>query len=1053
MHRFPLFTLLLALCLPLAAQRPVYRYEQGHPLTSGYITALAESQDGFLYVASQASLRRFDGEQTIVLGADFGDLGGSTHALQEGPDGLLWIGHHKGISVYDPAKERYTNYGFPTAADLTDPTKTTVFRLAFSALSQRLYALSDQQLLIFDAAARTYLPAQMVRQQQDSLSTGHCTEIIPTERGDLLLACSGGIFRLEEEQLTLSAVFPDQDQRLRSFSLALTPNEDLLVGGLEVVYHLKKGEQGNYTLKDSLLLSPAEDANRGFCTRIYRAFPHEYYLATNRGLYELHWQETTPLGTAATTTSYRHSPDETNSLSSDQVTHLAVSASGLLWIGTRKGVDRMPIGPTPFTNFQRQPGLIDLCNNHAKGTAVDPIHGLLVVGTTTGLSIYDYEQDSWKCYTPADLPGFRSPYLINVDPGPTPHTFWLLYRKGGADILDLTNPDRPIVRPGIHPADATDLTHAYEVAYRDNGTCYIATGRGIFVYDPKTGDKSWLQHDAADSTSLPDNYCYAVYVDQADQVWVGTRTKGLCRLEERETGPAFSSWRHDPDDGSSLSSNLVLNVFEDEQQRLWVSTPGGISLRQNDGKFRNFSTADGLPHPLSYGIFADQSQQLWTVQGGQITRIRLDQEGKFIVGAGFRQRDGMADDFCVQYGWSTLPDGQLAISHPDGLTLFHPDSLSKDAYLPPVILTEVQLFNQPVTVAGSVGDTLTGTYTLPLAAQRLSSLHLPPGQNFLGLTFAAPEFRPFRSPEYSWRMTDIQEEWASTNGRNYLSFPKLPPGNYALELRSGDPYGTWSEEITRLTITLAAPWYQRTWAYALFSLLMLGAVVGITRFFERQRQRVADARREEREELRRRSARDFHDEAGNHLSKVSLLTTLAERQLEQNDEGARTQVQSMLKEIGSNTQVLREGMRDFIWALDPDNDNAYELALRLKRFGQDLFAHHPGQFNAGPFSEDLNHLPLRADERRHLMLLTKEAMHNSLKHAPAATELRLTLDWKDDVLNLVWSDNGPGMPTIANHDGMGLKSMRARADKLQATLAFESKDGCQLSLQLPISPK
>lgn len=1052
MRLLPLF--LLYLSLPLAAQQPIYPFEKGHSLTAGYITSLVESQDGFLYVASQAGLRRYDGEEAIYLGASYGELGGSIHTLLETPaDRILWLGHHKGISCFDPVMERYFNYGFPKAPDLTDPTKTTVFGLAHSPATQRLYALSDQGLLIFDITNRTFLAAGALRQQQDSLRTGQCTNIVRAANGDFLLACTGGVFRLESATSTLSVAYADSLKKLNSFSLTTTPSGGVLLGGLEVIYQLEPGLAGQLTLQDSLHLAAPGDPDRGYCRQIFSPYPNTYYVATYHGLHTIDWESGQSLSASARLTSYTHDPDEDHSLSADQLNSLAVSASGLLWIGTRKGVNRMPIGPTPFTTFRRKAGETELCNNHLKGTAVDPIHQLLVVGTTTGLSLYNYQEDTWSCYTPENLAGFRSAYLVNVDPGPTPHTFWLLYRRGGADLLDLTDPDHPVIRPGIHATGETDVTHAYEVAYRADGTCYIATGRGVFVYDPLTEESSWLQHNPADSTSLPDNYCYAVFVDHDDQVWVGTRTKGLCRLYEGEAGASFTSWRRDADDPSSLSGNLVLNIFEDEQQNLWVSTPGGISLWRGEGKFRNFSTSDGLPHPLSYGIFADQSGQMWTVQGGQITRIGLDNENKFIVGAGFRQRDGMADDFCVQYGWSTLPDGRLAISHPDGLTLFHPDSLRKDAYLPPVVLTEIQLFNQPVTIEGSLADTVASDFRLPLAPQRLSSLHLPPGQNFLSLSFAATEFRPFRSPTYSWRMPGIQEEWAETKGRNYLSFPKLPPGNYKLELRSGDTYGDWSEEVRALEISLAAPWYQRKWAYALFSLLAIGFIISITRFFERQRHRVEAARREEREELRRRSARDFHDEAGNHLSRVSLLTMLAERQLEQNEEGARAQVQGMLQEIGSNTQVLREGMRDFIWALDPDNDNAYELALRLKRFGQDLFAHHPASFIAGPFPESLNDIPLRADERRHLMLLTKEAMHNSLKHAPNATKLRFTLHQDDARLQLLWSDNGPGLPEDLTHDGMGLKSMRARAEKLGATLRLSGKEGTQVSLDLPISPK
>lgn len=1047
--------LLFIFSLQLAAQRPVQRFPEGHELSTGYITCLLESKDGFMYFASQASLRRYDGQEVVPLGPSYGEIGGSAHTLLETSDGSIWVGHHRGITRYDPTRERFFNYNFPERTEEPAETfKGPLFRLIESDDAKTLYGLTEAGIVLFDQQELRFRSARAWQHQQDSLATGHCTDIVRTSDGNFMLACASGIFRLDDRRKKLSVAYPDAGRQLGGFTLITTAGNGLMLGGREILYHFNGKQNGDLQLVDSLDLAPGHAADRSLCRDIIPLGPDQFYVATYRGLYHLRWQPGMTFDTTTIQRTFRHDPDDDHTLSSDQINDLALSSGELLWVGTRKGVDRLPVGKTPFRNFRRKPDELELCNNHVKGTAVDAGNGLLVVGTTTGLSLYNYRTETWTCFTPETLPGLRSPYLINVDPGPEEHTFWLLYRKGGADLLDLTDPDNPAVRPGIHPAGATDVTHAYEVAYRSDGTCYIATGRGIYVYDPLTGKSNWLQHDPADSTSLPDNYCYAVFVDQADQVWVGTRTKGLCRMYEGEAGTVFSYWPHDPDEPASLSSNLVLNLFEDKDRHLWISTAGGISLWEGEGKFRNFTAADGLPHPLSYGIFADASDQLWSVQAGQITQIGLDNEGKFIVGAGYRQRDGMADDFCVQYGWSSLPDGNVAISHPSGLSVFHPDSLHKDKYLPPVLITEIQLFNQPVVIRGSIGDTTTGSYTLPTAPSMLSSLSLPPGQNFLSLSFAAPEHRPFHEVRYGWRMTGIQEEWIDTKGRNYLSFPQLPPGDYLLELRSGGLRGGWSEEIRTLAIHLAAPWYQRWWAYTLFVAGAAGTVFWGTRLAERQRQRVAAARLEEREELRRRSARDFHDEAGNHLSRVSLLTMLAERQLAAGqDNGARTQVQGMLQEIGANTQVLREGMRDFIWALDPDNDNAGELALRLKRFGQELFAHHPGDFRAAAFASELSTLPLQADERRHLMLLFKEAMHNSLKHAPAAAKLTLNIFREGNRLVLDWKDTGPGFTTTHDTDGMGMKSMRTRAAKIGAAFEVSGDDGCRITVSLPTSPK
>ena len=87
------------------------------------------------------------------------------------------------------------------------------------------------------------------------------------------------------------------------------------------------------------------------------------------------------------------------------------------------------------------------------------------------------------------------------------------------------------------------------------------------------------------------------------------------------------------------------------------------------------------------------------------------------------------------------------------------------------------------------------------------------------------------------------------------------------------------------------------------------------------------------------------------------------------------------------------------------------------------------------------------------MLLFKEAMHNSLKHAPSATRLTLSIQHDGNRLKLVWADTGPGYTTVADADGMGMKSMRTRANKIGADFKASGNDGCSIAIELPTSPK
>lgn len=1028
--------------ISLPAQDRIVHYPAGHDLAYGTINDLAFTSDGHLWVGGQTSLRRYDGSKMESFGHrreiphslsnDF------IHKLYEAPDGTLWIGHQRGFSHFDPRLEQFHNFRPPALSGQS----LTVSQF-YAGTDGRLWLATNNSLYAFDPTTEKIIADSLFLKRQKDLDLGRVDAFFPDDEDQVLLGTTTGLFRFRPSNGKLA---PIPGGAAAGKEIVRTRNGDLVVAN--DVHLLRYRYQGDSLriIEEVILPYPPEDLFR-INALIKPTGEDILFVGSTNGLYRVDWREVDD----PVVTNYVHDPEDDGSLASNSVFSLARSPDNVLLVGSRRGVDRIALQPSPIKVIRRVPGEVDLCYDVTAGSAVDTGYNLLLLGTQRGLSVVDLTTNDVRCYTPENLPGMRKARLFNVDPGPRAHTFWLGYRQGGTNLLVLGDPENPRIEDVDFGSHDLSTAGVFQVVPDAKGIHWLATSAGLFGYDPVTEQTSSYPSDPTDSLSLSSDKLFTVLNDSKDRLWVGTRNGGLCLRESLDGKEGFRCFRYDEDDPTSLPSDMVLHLFEDQEGRIWISNPEALAVYQEDGTFRTFGLDDGLPYALCYGAFADARGRMWVAFGGNFCRIELTESGEFELREIVTLRDGLAGQANAQYGWSLLPNGQLALSQRMGLNIFHPDSLRQQAGFPPIILTDLELFDHSVSPNQARDSAIAPGYVLPDDLNRLDRINLPPGQDFISIRFSAPEYRPGYTTYFSYRMAGIQEEWTDLEERTFLSFPKLPPGDYLLELRTGDERENWSEEVRTLAIHLAAPWYQRWWALTLFGLTGAGLVFWLARLSERQRQRVKAARLEEREELRRRSARDFHDEAGNHLSRVSLLTTLAERQLVKvSDLGARTRVQGMLEEIGSNTQVLREGMRDFIWALDPDNDRVGELALRLKRFGQELFAHHPADFRAGPFSPELDNLPLQADERRHLMLLLKEAMHNSLKHAPEATSLQLDVKQLGDQLHLSWRDDGPGCKDVADSDGLGMKSMRTRAEKIGADFALHNNEGCCVSVRLPL---
>ena len=76
---------------------------------------------------------------------------------------------------------------------------------------------------------------------------------------------------------------------------------------------------------------------------------------------------------------------------------------------------------------------------------------------------------------------------------------------------------------------------------------------------------------------------------------------------------------------------------------------------------------------------------------------------------------------------------------------------------------------------------------------------------------------------------------------------------------------------------------------------------------------------------------------------------------------------------------------------------------------------------------------------RHLVMLFKEAIMNTLKHAQA-TQVRLCFKIENNQLQVIWQDNGIGIQANKPNNGNGLANIRSRAEKIGGTAEITSKN-------------
>jgi PAS domain S-box-containing protein len=208
----------------------------------------------------------------------------------------------------------------------------------------------------------------------------------------------------------------------------------------------------------------------------------------------------------------------------------------------------------------------------------------------------------------------------------------------------------------------------------------------------------------------------------------------------------------------------------------------------------------------------------------------------------------------------------------------------------------------------------------------------------------------------------------------------------------------------------------------------IGVAVENARVHERAQQLAVVRERE-------RLARELHDSVTQSLYSLTLLAEAGQRRV---GAGNLERAGEYLSRLGEIAQQALKEMRLLVYQLRPLAMRREGLVGALqerldaveKRAGVDARLLLEGSVALPPFAED------------ELYRIAQEALNNALKHA-APTVVRVTIRAVDSHVSLEIQDNGRGFdPQSAGREGgMGLVSIRERAEKLGGSLAVISRPG------------
>ncbi len=793
------------------------KFNSDDGLAQNNITAILQDTRGFLWIGTGDGLSRYDGYEfknyTHIVEDSSSLSSGMVTALHQDDNGVLWVGTTNGINKYDFTQDRFIQYRLKENKISNLNTRTV--RSIFQDSHETLWVGTENGIKIYDKLNNSIEYSQ----EYNGLLDVPVLALFEDSDSTFWVGTENGLYKLDRHRKAFVSVFIN-DKQLTQFPVYTffeDKKQNLWIGTQEGAFKLdrKKTEVQKYsstsfphTLSNDIVKTIAQDQKGDIWVGTYGGGINRFIAKTEQII------------------TIRQNDAEQYSLSDDIVQTIYHDRSGIMWIGTYDGLNKYDEEKEVFYNY---PIPLQYVAHHLQTEiwALEQDYlGNTWLGTENGLYVYMPKPESteWQLIKISDKIGLRNKHILSLLEDKNGN-LWIgtlqdgLY-KYNLKSLGLTgNSTSEAI-----PFDLTKLANKQEKndpQLADNSVwtmmqdtyndIWIGTNNGLYAIKGKT--EKVYKYTERDGSGLSDNSVWALLQDRYGILWVGT-SNGLNRFRKQSND--FITYNQANDNSGGLSNGYIVTLFEDETGVLWAGTHGGGLNRfhKEADNFTHYTEKDGLPDGVIYAIEQDNSRHLWISTNRGLSRFNIDTQ----VFRNYDVNDGLPSNRFNHNAIERTKNGELIFGTVYGITVFHPDSIKDNNYIPPVYLTNLKILGRDIRANDETG-------ILSRNIAQTDMITLAHGQNSFSVDFVALNYRLPKKTVYMYKLEGFDEEWHYTSYRNHTaSYTNLPEGReYILRVKAANNDGYWNESGATLRIYINPPYWEAIWFKIALAMLLIGA--------------------------------------------------------------------------------------------------------------------------------------------------------------------------------------------------------------------------------------
>ena len=788
-----------------------FTIEQG--LSDNIVNAIIQDKQGYIWIGTNDGLNRFDGYSFTIFKHEQGNSASlsnnKVNAILEDSEGIFWVATDGGLNIFDPLTETFRSFQqHPTAKktishnevktifedkqgnmwfgtydglnkfDRTEQSFSTYFHQAkhlrpggvkpmqeitkigaAHQAHQLLVGYYGMGLMLFDKNTKGFQQVKGLN-KADGWELSLRTEYLNKEAdGTIWASINGRIFNydkggflIQDYQKELAKIQADSE------GIITTKSGHYLIPSLNGIYILNQ----EFKLIDHFIpepFNPVSIKHNWVKTVLEDNAGGIWFGTLGKGVFHLSYKNNF--------INFSQQSNQPLGIHHNMITALAEVGEEQLWVGSKlngiKGFNKRTYNFKPIPNNIQFPN--GLKTNQISALTKDS-KGNIWIGTWgDGINVFNPKEQTFK-------------YVLHE---------WLNF----ATQL---------------PSDMSFINNILETTTQE---VWVGTLDGIYVLYPSDEIKHENFKRYASPLEQPDeiNYINCISEMKNGAIWVGNNA-GLHQFDPATQ--SFLSYTHQPAQSNSLSTNTVISIFQDSKEQMWVGTTNGLNqFIQETKSFVHYTEKDGLPDGIINGIQEDNKGHLWLATKTGISKFDLSTR-KF---KNYNAKDGL-------HNHSFLPNAFISDKNKknfyaggkNGLSIFRPDNIKQNQFVPPVIISSLKKYNT------SKGETIE---TVISEIEHLEAIEFSYQDNIIIFELTALNMHNSSENQYAYQLEGFNNNWINIGKKREITFTNLDYGNYVLRVKGSNNDGVWNEKGATLKIKINPPWWHTWWAYLSYFLIIL----------------------------------------------------------------------------------------------------------------------------------------------------------------------------------------------------------------------------------------